>query len=358
MFFELSSIHRILVIKLRHLGDVLLTTPLFSVLKGRFPHAEIDAYVYKDALPILEGNPDVSHCHYCDPAWKKLSWWNRLAKERALLREIRARRYDLVIQLTEGDRGAIAARLSSASIRIGCDPKGEGFLGKKNCYSHIIPSPPQARHCVERHLDAARCLGIFPKPEERELSFYLPEEATSRVRSLVGKEDFLLVHPFARWSWKHVSVEQLVAWVRALHARGERIVLSGSGAEEIAIIDRLLSLLQGVPLLNLAGKLSIKELGALIASAKALFCVDSLPLHLASAFKTPVVVLFGPTCEKKWGPWMHPAAEVVTSQHTCRPCLQAGCGGSKKSDCLLSLTTEQILAAYERVTTKSLSLGK
>lgn len=347
---DLSSVQRILIIKLRHLGDVLLTTPLFSLLKGRFPHAAIDAYVYKDALPILEGNPHMSECITCDPAWKALPWLRRWAKERAVLRTIRARRYDAVIQLTEGDRGAIAARASGAPIRVGCDPKGEGFLGKEKCYTHIIASPPQKRHCVERHLDAARCLGIFPEAHERGLYFHVPDEANARARALIGPGAFVLVHPVARWQFKHLSTQQIADLLRALHARGERIVLSsGPHPEDLAYIDAVLALVPDVPLCNVAGQLSVKELGALIAQAKALICIDSLPLHLASALKTPVVVLFGPTCDKKWAPWQHPKAQVVAMHYPCRPCLQAGCGGSKKSDCLLSLPVKDILDAYDRI---------
>ena len=124
---------------------------------------------------------------------------------------------------------------------------------------------------------------------------------------------------------------------------------AGPDIEEIAMVEEILSQAPGVPVLNCAGKLTLKELCALIAMSKALICVDSVPLHIASATKTPVVVVFGPTSEQNWGPWMHPKARVVTQPFSCRPCYQDGCGGSKKSDCLLSISPHALLAALDEV---------
>ena len=83
--------------------------------------------------------------------------------------------------------------------------------------------------------------------------------------------------------------------------------------------------------------------------SRAFICVDSVLLHIASATKTPVVALFGPTSEQNWGPWMHVKAKVVTQNFSCRPCYQDGCGGSKKSDCLLRIPQNAILAALDEV---------
>jgi len=106
---DLSAVRRVLVVKLRHHGDVLLSSALFSVLKERMPQAEIDAYIYTDTLPMLEGHPAIHAFHLYDYAWKGLSRWRLIGREIALLRAIRGRGYDLVINLTEGDRGALCA---------------------------------------------------------------------------------------------------------------------------------------------------------------------------------------------------------------------------------------------------------
>ncbi len=352
---DLSDVKRILVIKMRHLGDVLLTSPLFTNLKKAIPGAAIDAFIYKDSVPMLDGHPAISDYLLYDRDWKKLPFLKKVGKEIGLLREIRSRNYDLVINLTEGDRGAIAAMVSKAKYRVGFDPKRSALLNKRKAFTHIVKSCPHPRHTVERQLDVLRKIGIFPTPEERDLHLYIPDETKHKVAKMLQQEEikpghYILIHPVSRWKFKCLSTQQIASLMSALHERGMRLVMSsGPDKEEIAMVEEILSLAPHVPVLNCAGKLTLKELSALIALSRALICVDSVPLHIASATKTPVVVMFGPTSDQNWGPWMHPAAKVVARAFSCRPCYQDGCGGSKKSDCLLQIPQNAILAALDEV---------
>jgi len=145
---DLTGVKKILVIKLRHHGDVLLTSPLFSYLKKSLPDVRIDVLLYKETLPMLEGHPDISAFLLYDKKWKQLSFLGKLCKEIALFRTIRRHQYDCIINLTEGDRGAIAARLSGSRIRVGFDPEGKGMRGKRSCYTHIVKIVPTPRHTV------------------------------------------------------------------------------------------------------------------------------------------------------------------------------------------------------------------
>lgn len=341
---DLTLVKRALVVKMRHHGDVLLTSPLFSNLKRVLPHAAIDALLYEETLPMLEGHPAISNFLLYDKKWKKLSFFQRLKQEFALLRQIRKNKYDLVINLTEGDRGAIAALVSGARYKVGFDPKGQGFAGKRKIFTHLVKPCLTPRHTVERQLDALRRIGIFPTPEERDLTFIVPQKAQEAVKKLVGEEVYLLIHPTSRWRFKCWPPHQVAGLIRALHARGERIILSsGPDNQELAMLGDILKLAPHIPVLNLGGKLTLKELGALIQGSKALVCVDSVPLHIASALKTPVVALFGPSSEQNWGPWMHPKGKVVSKKLPCQPCHLDGCGGSKMSDCLYTLPIQAVL---------------
>src|SRR5258707_10609073 len=114
-------------------------------------------------------------------------------------------------------------------------------------------------------------------------------------------------------------------------------------AADLAMIDDVRRACADVPVINLAGRLTLKELGALIDACRCLVCVDSLPMHMASALKRPCVALFGPSSEIAWGPWLNADARVVTQSYSCRPCNLDGCGGSKVSDCLTHLTAEAVL---------------
>ena len=350
---DLSQVKRVLVIKMRHHGDVLLTSPLFSNLKKTLPQAEIDAFIYEDTLPMLQGHPAITDYLLYDRGWKKLSLFKKIAKEASLLKKIRAQDYDLVINLTEGDRGAIAAWFSGSTYRVGFDPKKSGFLGKEKIYTHLVKDCHHPRHTVERQIDVLRRIGIFPEIGDRDLFLHIPEEAKRKVTELLNKEGislghYILIHPVSRWRFKCLSTKQIVLLITALHEKGMKLIMSaGPDAQEIAMIEEILALAPNIPIFNCAGKLTLKELGALIQRAKGLICVDSVPLHMASALKTPVVALFGPTSEQNWGPWMHPKARVVTQKLSCRPCFKDGCGGSKMSDCLFSMPVQAILTALD-----------
>lgn len=334
---DLQSIKRVLVIKLRHLGDVLLTTPVFSALKKRLPHARIDAYIYKEAAPMLEGHPAVEDLIEYDRSWKKWSLPKRLAKEASLLWKIRQNRYDLVLNLTEGDRGAMAARISGAKIRAGVDSRA--------VYTHVAKTCPALRHTVERQLDLLRRIGIFPEEGERELFWSVPDAVREEMRQRMPWDHFILIHPTSRWRFKCWPEEKMRKLAERLLERGAKVVFtSGPDAIEQEMVARIA---KGLDVCNLAGKLTLKELGALIERAAALVCVDSVPLHMASALKRPVVAIFGPTSDITWGPWRNPRARVVSEAMSCRPCYLDGCGGSKKSDCLSRLSVDTVLSELE-----------
>ncbi|MCB1107083.1 MAG: putative lipopolysaccharide heptosyltransferase III [Chlamydiia bacterium] len=335
-----NALKKVLVAKLRHHGDVLLSSPVFSVLKNRFPQLEIDAYIYSETLPMLEGHPAISDFILYDRGWKKLPFWKRYFHEMKLLNTIRKKGYDLVINLTEGDRGAIAAKVSKAPYAVGFDPQGDGMKGKTSCYTHIIKHTPRPRHTVEKQLDALRCLGIFPTPDERDLIFHIPEWAYQCTEKL--PDSYVVIHPVSRWMFKALPIETTIAVAQYFQERGENIVLTASpDPQEIAMNREIASALPNV--IDLSGKISLKELGAIIDHSAFLFTVDSVPLHIASALKKPVAAVFGPTCDQNWGPYRNPNGRVITQSFTCRPCYQPGCGGSGKSDCLETLTIDTIL---------------
>ncbi len=346
---DLTHVKKILVIKLRHLGDVLLSTPVFSLLKKTFPEAEIDAYIYAESLPMLEGHPGISGFILYDSKWKKCGFFSRMQKEFKILKKIRRSHYDLVVNLTEGDRGALAARVSKGDCRVGFDPEGKGFLGKRGCYTHIVKNCKTPRHHVERNLDALRRIGIFAGQQDKSLYYYIPEDAKTVVNRKLTQakvtSDFVVIHPASRWRFKCPDPQLIAQFIDQIDEMA--VLVSGPDQNERLFIEKIISLVQRKEkVVNWAGELSLKELGALLDAAKCLLCVDSVSLHLASALKIPVVVLFGPTSEKNWGPWQHPDSKIVTLNVPCRPCLMDGCGGSKRSDCLYSLRVEVLLSAY------------
>lgn len=291
---------------------------------------------------MLLGHPCIAGFHLYDRSWKKGSKLHRFAQETKLLRQIRQSRYDLVINLTEGDRGAIAAKISGAKKKIGVDP---GPKLTRKWYTDLIKPCPTPRHAVERDLDALRKLGINPALRDRDLFWYVSDDDRQAMQEKVGDEPYIVMQGAARWRFKCPPPELMA---RVCDRLNQRVILTGAPSER-EFVQQIADQSRG-NVVNLAGETTLKEMGALLLGSEGLITVDSVALHMASALKVPVVALFGPTSERKWGPWMHPKSAVVAKNYPCRPCGLDGCGGSKISDCLLTLSVEEIIKALYRVT--------
>ena len=348
----LNQVRRALVIKLRHHGDVLLTAPVFSVLKQAAPHIEIDALVYADTAEMLTLHPDIRQVHTIDRKWKQLGALGQLRAEWSLLQTLRQRGYDLVIHLTEHRRGAWLARAVGARWAVAPKVKGRGGFWN-NSFSHFVEAPRNAlRHTVERNLDALRRIGIYPAPADRRLSLVAGAVADSRVAGLLAgyglpEKGFVHVHPASRWHFKCWTADGMAAVIAQLQAAGWPVVLTAApDPAELAMVDAIQARLEK-PAVSLAGQLSLKELAAVLSRAKVFLGVDSAPMHMAAAVGTPVVALFGPSGDKEWGPWGVPHQVIASQNHPCRPCGIDGCGGGKVSDCLVALSAEQVVAAVK-----------
>jgi len=348
---NLSTVQRILVVKLRHHGDVLLSSPVFQVLGNRAPHAEIDALVYGDTRDMLEGHPAIARIHSIDRAWKRLSPAMQFSREGELFSQLRERRYQLLVHLTDHWRGMWLAQ--GLRPRWSVAPARASRLWDWT-FSHRYPLPPHTpRHTVEANLDALRRLGIYPEDREKALVMVPGAQAEKRVEELlaslgIARGAFIQVHPGSRWLFKAWTEPKYAELMRALARDGHPIVVTGApDTRERAIVARILAQ-AGEGVRDLSGQLTLREMAALSARARLFFGVDSAPMHIAAAMGTPVVALFGPSSEATWGPWRVPS-RVVTSNHPCRPCGLDGCGGGKVSECITELPVERVRSAVNEL---------
>jgi heptosyltransferase-3 len=350
----LAGLARALVVKLRHHGDVLLAAPVFGVLRARAPRLEVDALVYDDTAPMLAGHPGIAELHQVGRGWKSENLLSRLALERRLFQALRARRYDLIVHLTEHPRGAWLARTLGARYRVAPEVPGRGAFWRAS-FTHLYPAPRRGnRHRVERDLDALRRIGLQPAPQEREVLFVPGAAAETRAAALAAEHGlspggFIHLHPASRWRFKCWPAERNAELVDRLADKGHRVVLTAApDAKEMSFIDDILGRTR-CSTVNLAGQLSVKELGALAARARLFVGVDSMPMHLAAAMGVPVVALFGPSGEHEWGPWGVAHRIVASERHPCRPCGLDGCGGGKVSECLTTLPVDEVMQAVQQL---------
>lgn len=354
MKLEPNKIKKVLLIKLLYIGDVVLTTPAIRAFKEALPQATISMAAYKDTAPVLEGNPYLAEILSFDNAWKRLPVLERFRKDIEFVREIRKRRFDLVVNLTNNDRGAILSFLSGAKYRIGQSRPRKSLLKNWNklLFTHLYTIDNTHTHWAARHLEPLRLLGY--EPEANRLEIFLKEREVSEIRELLAKNGWnrerglVHIHPTARLRSKFWKAEGVAEVIDHLIQAGYDVVLtSGTGRLEMDAIERILHLASHKPI-NLAGNTSLRGLAAISSISRLFIGVDSAPMHIAAAAGTPVVALFGPMPVELWRPWGD-GHTVLIKYMTCLPCGLDGCKGSGKSECLDSLPSAMVIEKVREV---------
>lgn len=364
---DLSGVKKILVISMKRIGDVILTTPVYEVLKEHFPDSIIDVSVYKGTEEILYDNPRIRMIHVIQSAATQ-SFFQKIKSRLKFIISVRRERYDLVISLTTGHLAQQLAYYSGAKIRV-------GPIASKKYFNYSVDHAPMGRHYVERNLDNLRRIGLFSSLRHCEEPFgsrgnlslkktiIYPNVDSDRRISLILKTrnfyDFIVVHPTSKWMFKAMHPQKMAELIFKIQTELKKkvVLVGGSDAFEKlhtgTVIEHLSSSSCHLndkekshgdkAFLDLSGILSLRELAALIRRSRLFIGVDSAPMHMACAVGTPCIALFGPTSEVDWGPWGTGHSVIVSSQYTCRPCNRDGCGGGKKSECLESISLEVIL---------------
>ena len=363
-----TTVQRVLVTMLRHHGDVLLSTPVHAMLRRALPAVEVDALVYRETRPIVEGSPHLAQVHVVDRDWKKGGPLAHVAAEARLLATLRRRRYDLVVHLTGQRRGAWLVRALGPRYAVAPRLADEaGLAGRfwRRSFTHRFANassvPPGAalarRHVVEQNLDALRRLGIAIA-EPPALTMAVGDAAEGEAAALLARlgvdGPFVAMQPTSRWRFKCWPVASNAALIASLLRRGETVVLScAPDADERRMIAAIVAAVDALPdvpreRLKVADDGgTLNRLAALIARARLFVGIDSAPMHIAAAMQVPTVALFGPSGEFNWRPWRVAHRVVRHDGYPCRPCGQDGCGGGKISDCLVRLPVDAVVAAID-----------
>ncbi len=342
-----KKIERILLIRLRNIGDVLLMVPTVRAFRQAYPKAFISALVNSGTEEVLTANPLLDEVLVSDPRWKELSWFEHWRSELAFAAAVRRRRFDLVVNLTEGDRGAFLCLASGAAFKSGIYENSKALWWKKRIFDHFVRIPDWRAHMVEQMLETPRSLGI-PITDKRVEIFFTQEDRDYIERllaegGLASGAATVHVHPTSRWLFKCWRDEGMARVIDRLEAtRKVKVVLTaGSEDRERKKIDSILESCKSRPI-NLTGKITLKQLAALSRRSLFFIGVDTAPMHIAAAVGTPVIALFGPSGEFHWGPWGE-GHVVIKKEMDCRPCGKDGCQGSKRSRCLEEITEEEVM---------------
>jgi len=346
---------KILIMKFRNIGDVLLTTPLIKNLKLNYPDALIDIAVNKGTQEMVTLNPNINEVLIYDREYiKSLSSFQRIIVEIKFAWKIRKNKYDIVINTTKGDRGAQIALLSGADIKIGYK-SGKNFL-TQNVFDYLLPNQG-LRHTLEMDLDALRVLNLPIREKKSEI--FWSDEDKQKVDLLLNQENlnrlsFIHIHAVSRWMFKCINDQTMATIIDYCQEQLEvKVVLTAAPVkQELEKLESILSLSKSEPL-NFAGKLTLKQTAYLNSAAKFFIGVDTAIMHISAANNIPALAFFGPSGADHWGPWDNDLMEseyttrrgyrtmgkhrVIQENWDCVPCGKDGCEGSKISDCLMKL---------------------
>lgn len=295
---------KILLVKYRNIGDVLLASPLLPNFRHHYPEARIDFALNDYCLEMIADHPDVGEVFpYPRASLGSMSFHRRLRGEIAHLRRVLKNGYDVVVNLTEGDRGHLIAALSRATVRLGLPARQGIFKWLNPCTA--LASETDHVHTVTKCFQYLDLLGL--DTVTREVSIYWSHVVDRRIDELLGThgiERFVHVHPVSRWMFKCWEDDRMARIIDYLEKEANiRVVISASSEKkERDRVDKVLSLCHSTPL-NLTGQLTLKELACLASRARFFFGIDSAPMHMAAAVNTPVVALFGGSSPVLWGPW-------------------------------------------------------
>jgi heptosyltransferase-1 len=326
---------RILIIKPSAIGDVVHTLPILNLLRKRWPAAHISWLVTPACAGILEGHPQLDEVILFERR-RWATWWRRPSRWlelRRFTRELRGRRFDLVLDLQGLFRSGWMARKTRAGVRVGFSNARELAWA---FYTHRVPIETLEKHAIDRYLELARFIGCGGQVE---YVFGHGEQDHAAVEGLVGAAlpRYAVLAPGTNWPTKRWPIERFAALPAMLRERFglESVVVGGPSEADLGV--------QIPGAVNLAGKTSLRQLCALIERAAVVISNDSGPMHIAAALGRPLVAMFGPTNPTRTGPYARGDA-VLRLEIPCSPCYRRRCS---HQSCLRWLGLEPVLTAIE-----------
>jgi heptosyltransferase-3 len=334
-----------LFLKTKHIGDSIILTSAISALPADFV---VDVLCFKDSEPIFRMCPRVQNVFVVP---RHLQGLERIKEYFQIVKAMKLRRYDLLAQFSDDWRGAFLSRLLGIENSVARFPKKRPNFWKKS-FKQLAKVTLTPRPAAEQDVDLIRKIGLYEEPVAPSYAVMPKEEDLKRISNAlsVSKNNLILVHASARWKFKGISNATWAEVIDDLIGQGYSVALSGS-AVDLDFNQNLINLCKKQP--TLLKGLSLYETAVVANLARLVISIDSMIIHLASAFRTPVVAIFGPTDERVWAPWKTPH-EIVSldlndaPSFICRPCGHDGCGGSKTSQCLMAINSRRILSAASR----------
>jgi lipopolysaccharide heptosyltransferase II len=352
---------RVLLIRLRLIGDVVLSTPMIRALRRAFPDATLSYLVERDAAAVVAGHPDLNQVIVVE----RTHGARRVLDDLKLAWQLRRGRYDVVIDMHGGPRSSWLTLATGAPQRIGYDIPGRHWM-----YTRTVPRARElrARHSVINQWDLLSGIEGWtpeePHPERDAVAMAVDPAADRRLGArlqaagVTPEHHLIVIHvsasnPFRRWP--EAAFAEVVASLVS-HAPDRRIVLSSGPSDRLAA-DRIIAAARALlpadaqPRVVDFGEFDLAELRALVARSRLFIGGDTGPLHVAATTAAPIVAIYGPTLPARSTPWRSPSIPTTSIEIeglACRPCDQRVCAPGDYR-CLTAIKPADVLVAAERL---------
>lgn len=332
---EWGNVKRVLVVKLRSIGDTVLSTPSLIALRRSLPIAEIDILLEDWVAPLLDGFEGVNVIAV-GPAFGD--------RVKTAL-ELRRRHYDVAFNLHGGTTATFFTRASGARHRVGYANYQYSFL-----YNHLLASAAEfwnadKVHSAEQQLALLGSVGV-PVDDRPNSHLSITSSADASINAKLNDAAFALLHPGTAFFTKQWPVENFARTAEFLADKGLSIIAISSKSES-QILDQLKEN-ANIPITTF-DDLTLPEITALASRAKLFVGNDSGMAHIAAAVQTPTVVIFGSSNRDHWRPWTDAPNEIVYEEFPCQPCPGYECKEFGDARCILSVRTDSVFAAIDRV---------
>jgi len=348
--WEWSEVRRVLVVRLRSIGDTVLTTPSLFALRRFLPDTQIDILLEDWVAPVLDGSDLVDRVITLPR--------DSTAARARLARDLRSTRYDVVYNLHGGTTATFLTRATGATHRVGFENYQYARL-----HNHVAPSPltiwqrPKL-HSVEQQLALIGWTGV-PVTDRPPTRLAVTKSASISVGKKLeaagfdSGESIAMIHPTAAFETKQWAVENFARVTEELCNRGLAPVIVVADHEQK--IAQMLREESSGRCLTLAD-LSLPEVTALAARARLFVGNDSGIAHIAAATGSPCVVIFGSSNRNHWRPWTMQPNEIVFEELSCQPCHGYFCAEFEKPECILRVPVQRVVAAIDRVLNQTKSI--
>ena len=339
--WDWSEVRKVLLVRLRSIGDTVLATPSVFALKRFLPNVKVDILVEDWVAPLLNNHPHLDNVIVLERGG--------LMKRARVARELRAGNYDVVYNLHGGTTATFLTRATGARHRVGFKSYQYAQL-----HNHQAPSPlllwgQQKTHSVEQQLALLGWTGV-PVTDRPRTQLGISSEANEKVKQLLAQaaltdRKIALIHPAAAFATKQWATEHFARVAEFLSARGLAPVAIAAPNER-PLLEKLCSE-AAVKITTLDP--SLPEVTALAAHSELFVGNDSGIAHIAAAVGTPAVVIFGSSNIAHWRPWNSAPAEVVFEEMPCQPCHGYFCEKFDQPECILRVPVTRVTAAIDRI---------